>query len=103
MAERLAPRSRTLTAMLKRAAERFGPRPLCTIPGAQWTHRDALEATARRAGALREAGVRRGDRVAVMCTNRVELLEVFLACGWIGAICVPINTAAMRPQIEYYL
>src|SRR5207253_9966000 len=26
----------------------------------------------------------------------------FLACGWLGAIAVPINTASMRPQIEYY-
>src|SRR5262249_20259039 len=29
--------------------------------------------------------------------------ETFLACGWIGAIAVPINTASMGPQIEYYL
>jgi crotonobetaine/carnitine-CoA ligase len=38
-----------------------------------------------------------------MCGNRAELLEVFLACGWIGAIAVPINTASMGPQIDYYL
>src|SRR2546428_9919874 len=38
-----------------------------------------------------------------VCSNRVELLEVFLACGWIGAVCVPFNTASMGPQIEYYL
>ena len=89
--------------MLRRAAERFGDRPLLTIAGGQWRHRDAIETVARRAGALRAAGVERGDRVAIMCSNRVEMLEVFLACGWLGAIAVPINTASMRPQIEYYL
>ena len=31
------------------------------------------------------------------------MLEIILGCGWIGAIAVPINTAAMGPQIGYYL
>jgi crotonobetaine/carnitine-CoA ligase len=89
--------------MLRRAAERYGDRPLVKITGGDWRHRDAMEIAARRAGALRAAGIERGDRVALMCSNRVELLEVFLACGWLGAVAVPINTASMRPQIEYYL
>ena len=38
-----------------------------------------------------------------MCSNRVEFLEVLLGCGWIGAVAVPINTASMGPQIEYFL
>ena len=99
----LSPRERTLPAMLRRAAERYGDRPLATMTGAEWRHRDAAEIVARRAGALRAAGIGRGDRVAIMCSNRAELLEVFLACGWLGAVAVPINTASMRPQIEYYL
>ena len=103
MDEILAPRERTLPAMLRRAAHRFGERPLLEIPGGTWRHADAVGAVARRAGALRAAGIRRGDRVGLMCSNRVEQLEVFLACGWIGAVAVPINTAAMGPQIDYYL
>jgi len=30
-------------------------------------------------------------------------LEIVLGCGWIGAIAVPINNAAMGPQIAYCL
>jgi crotonobetaine/carnitine-CoA ligase len=52
---------------------------------------------------LRAAGVQRGDRVAVMCSNRAEFIETVLGCGWMGAVAVPINTASMRPQIEYVL
>jgi len=89
--------------MLRRAAERYRDRPLVKIAGGEWRHRDAVDIVARRAGALRAAGIGRGDRVALMCSNRIELLEVFLACGWLGAVAVPINTASMRPQIEYYL
>jgi len=99
----LTPAERTLPAMLRHGAARFAARPLCSIPGAQWSHRDAAEVAARRAGALRAAGIKRGDRVAVMCSNRAELLETLLGCGWLGAVCVPINVASMGPQIEYYL
>ncbi|MEJ8856552.1 ATP-dependent acyl-CoA ligase [Variovorax robiniae] len=94
---------RTLPAMLQRLAARFGDKPLLSIAGTRWTHAQAAEIVARRAGALQRAGVQRGDRVALMCGNRVECLEVFLACGWIGAISVPINTASMGPQIQYFL
>jgi crotonobetaine/carnitine-CoA ligase len=89
--------------MLRLAADRFGSRAAYAIPGAQWSHQEILDVATRRAGALRAAGVKRGDRVALMCGNRAELLELFLACGWIGAIAVPINTASMGPQIAYYL
>jgi crotonobetaine/carnitine-CoA ligase len=94
---------RTLPALLQHAAQAFDQRPLVGIAGASWTHRDAVHEAARRAAALRAAGVSRGERVALMCGSRAEFLETFLGCGWIGAITVPLNTAAMGPQIEYFL
>jgi carnitine-CoA ligase len=94
---------RTLPAMLQRAADRFGPRALLRIAGRTWCHADAASAAARRAGALARAGVARGDRVALMCGNRIEFIEVFLGAGWLGAATVPVNTASMGPQIEYFL
>ncbi|MCA0240794.1 MAG: AMP-binding protein [Proteobacteria bacterium] len=94
---------RTLPALLQRAALRFGDRPLLRAPGGQWTHAQAPVAVARRAAALRAAGIGTGDRVALMAGNRIETLEAVLACGWLGAAAVPINTAAMGPQIGYYL
>ncbi|MEJ8850421.1 ATP-dependent acyl-CoA ligase [Variovorax rhizosphaerae] len=103
MKEAEASSVRTLPAMLQGLAARFGDKPLLSIAGTRWTHAQAADIVARRAGALRRAGVQRGDRVALMCGNRVECLEVFLACGWIGAVSVPINTASMGPQIQYFL
>ncbi|HYF20422.1 MAG TPA: ATP-dependent acyl-CoA ligase [Ramlibacter sp.] len=97
------PYERTLPAMLRRQASRFGDQPFVSIPGADWTHRDMADVASRRAAALRSAGVQRGDRVAIMCGNRAEFLETFLGCGWIGAVAVPINTASMGPQIGYLL
>lgn len=46
---------------------------------------------ARLAGALRELGVGRGDRVAVLMLNQDRYLELFLATAWAGAVVVPLN------------
>ncbi len=99
----LPPSERTLPAMLARGASRHGARPLLGFGAASWSHRDLPRLAAARAATLRQAGVGRGDRVAVMLSNRIELIEVFVACGRIGAAAVPINTASMGPQIGYVL
>jgi len=99
----LPPAQRTLPALLQRQTELFAGRRLVKIAGREWSHEDAAAAAARRAGALTQAGIARGDRIALMCGNRIEFLEVFLGAGWMGAATVPINTASMGPQIEYFL
>jgi fatty-acyl-CoA synthase len=45
----------------------------------------------RVAAGLAERGVRKGDRVAILMTNRPEFVEVVLAANAIGAIGVPLN------------
>ena len=103
LAVSLAPRERTLPVLLQRQAERFADRAFMRIAGGSWSFAEAVTAAAGRAAALRAAGVKAGERVALMCSNRIEFLELFVGCGWMGAVCVPINTAAMGPQIAYYL
>ena len=94
---------RTLVHLLRWQAEQFGDRPFARIEGAQWTHADPVRHAAARASALKAAGIQRGDRVALMCGNRVEFLETVLACGWMGAVVVPVNTALMAAQLEHIL
>ena len=43
------------------------------------------------AGFLRSAGIGKGDRIAVLCRNRVEFFELLFAVGKLGAILVPLN------------
>jgi crotonobetaine/carnitine-CoA ligase len=70
---------------------------------ASLTNAEALDRAARRAGALAEAGIGRGDRVAVMSENRLEMIELWLGCAWLGAVLVPINTALRGPQLSHVL
>jgi crotonobetaine/carnitine-CoA ligase len=99
----LQPDDRTLPRMLELQAIRYGDRQLLACGGDTWSFRDARDIAAGRGASLRAAGVSAGDRVAILCANRLEMLEIILGCGWIGAVAVPINTAAMGPQIGYYL
>jgi crotonobetaine/carnitine-CoA ligase len=99
----LAPADRTLPRMLDIQAARHGERVLFSMAGSSWTFSEARHVASTRGAALRAAGICAGDRVAILCSNRIEMLEIFLGCSWIGAIAVPINAAAMGPQIAYCL
>jgi len=99
----VAPDDRTLPRLLDLQAARHKDRALFSCAGEVMTFVEAPRIAARAAGALHAAGVRQGDRVAVLCSNRPELLRVVLGCGWLGAIAVPINTAAKGPQLHYAL
>jgi len=94
---------RTLPAMLQLRAERMGDAPLFSDRRYSYTGRQAQEAAARRASVLAAAGVGKGDRVALLCSNRIEFLEVVLGCGWLGAVVVPINTASRGAQLQHIL
>ena len=43
------------------------------------------------AGLLAGEGVGAGDRVALLCRNRIEFFELLFAAGKLGAILVPLN------------
>ena len=57
MHEGLPPAQRTVPRMLLRQAALFAGRPALKLGAARWTHADAAPIAARRAGALRAAGV----------------------------------------------
>lgn len=99
----LPPDERTLPHMLRRQAALYGDRRLAEFADKTWSFADALDAATRFGGTLRAAGIGPGDTVAVICGNRPELLQVYLGCGWIGAVTVPINTASRGAQLAHIL
>ncbi|AKT36551.1 acyl-CoA synthetase [Chondromyces crocatus] len=58
---------------------------------ARLTYRDWNRQVNRTAHLLRQEGVTRGDRVAVLSKNCVEILDLWFACGKLGAIFQPLN------------
>ncbi|MCK9513483.1 MAG: ATP-dependent acyl-CoA ligase [Pigmentiphaga sp.] len=100
---RFAPARRTIAHLLRDGAERHGHRPLLSIGGQTWSHADMVAQVARRAATLATQGITTGNAVAILCRNRLEILESVLACAWLGAIAVPINVASRAPQVQYFL
>jgi len=98
-----APAERTLPAMLTRQAERYAKKPLVNVGDTTWSYANACDTAARFAAALRGAGVKAGDRIAVICSNRIEFLEILFGCAWLGAVAVPINVASRGPQLQHIL
>jgi acyl-CoA synthetase (AMP-forming)/AMP-acid ligase II len=64
----------------------------------QWRER-----IVRLAGALRDAGVRGGDRLAVLDLNHLATVELTLAASCLGAATVPVNFRLSHDQIRYIL
>jgi len=97
---------RTLPALLETRARRYGERTLyqCGADTSQSvSYRQAVRVAQSWAHVLQSWGVRTGDRVALLCANRIEFLHVFLGCAWMGAVCVPINTASKGAQLQHIL
>jgi acyl-CoA synthetase (AMP-forming)/AMP-acid ligase II len=57
----------------------------------------------RLAGALRHAGVRPGDRLAVIDLNHLATVELMLAASSLGAAMVPVNFRLSPDQVRYIL
>ncbi|WP_031467817.1 ATP-dependent acyl-CoA ligase [Sciscionella sediminilitoris] len=93
----------TLPALLERQANRFGDRDFLRIGELRRSYAQVRDAAAVAGGTLAAQGIRRGDQVAVLATNRVELLDTVLGCAWIGAVAVPLNTALRGEGLRHAL
>ena len=57
--------------------------------------------TRRLATALRDRGIGRGDRVAILSENRMEFLELFIAAARIGVIVACQNWRLATPELKH--
>jgi carnitine-CoA ligase len=83
----------TLAGAVRAAARRWPDRLAWRFdPGDQLTFADVHRLTAGYAQALRDRGVRSGDRVAVLLDNEAAFPLTWLALSLLGAATVPVNT-----------
>ncbi|WP_378941636.1 class I adenylate-forming enzyme family protein [Mesorhizobium sp. ANAO-SY3R2] len=92
-----------MTQSFRRAVQLGGDRT-ATIDGDERRSWREVDWRVRRlAGALAKLGVRKGDRVALLAMNSGRYLEVYFACFWLGAVCVPLNTRWTIDELSYGL
>jgi malonyl-CoA/methylmalonyl-CoA synthetase len=58
---------------------------------------------AQVAHALRRAGVKPGDRVAVQVEKSAEAVALYAACAQAGAVFLPLNTAYTAAEVAYFV
>jgi len=59
--------------------------------------------TLRSAALLTERGVRRGDRVAIYCENRIGFVYAYLALLRLGAVVIPVNVLYRAAELDHVL
>ena len=80
------------------------PQAIALIEGSQrltWLEFEAR--IARTAGALKEAGLSFGDRVAILLQNRSACLEILLGAARLGAVTLPLNLRLTPTEIAYQI
>jgi acyl-CoA synthetase (AMP-forming)/AMP-acid ligase II len=88
---------------LERAADRFGEHPALRAGDATWSYRDVDGLSNALARHLAGRGVGRGDRVAVMTTNRPEFVTVVHAVSKLGAAAVLLSPAWKSIEVGHAL
>jgi malonyl-CoA/methylmalonyl-CoA synthetase len=76
---------------------------ICDVGGAsrELTFGEIADRAARLAVALRRRGLVAGDRLAVQLVNRVEFIDLFVACVQSGIVLVPINVLYREREIAH--
>ncbi len=76
-------------------------RPALETDSAQFTFGELEARSNRLAHALHTRGLRAGDRIAYLLQNRVEIIDLWLACVKLGLIAVPVNILYQAREIAH--
>jgi long-chain acyl-CoA synthetase len=92
-----------LAENLLRSAARYPDRPAIRLDDTVLTYAGLADRSARAAGFLGVAGVRPGDRVALMLPNVPEFAVVYYGILRAGGVVVPMNPLLKEREVAYYL
>ncbi|NYD41267.1 acyl-CoA synthetase [Nocardioides panaciterrulae] len=71
--------------------------------GRTTTYAELADRSHRLAWGLRSRGVQRGDRIAFLGLNSVELVVAMFATARLGAVFLPLNTRLAAPELAHVL
>jgi acyl-CoA synthetase (AMP-forming)/AMP-acid ligase II len=92
----------SVVAMLRASVDRDPDgEAVVEVGGPRLSFRQLWDGAARVAGGLREAGVDRGDRVAIRLGNGADWVLGFLGTLLAGGVAVPVNTRLTEAEAQY--
>jgi len=93
----------TPVRFLRYAEQQFPNKTAVVCGERRFTYAQFAERASRLAGALREAGVNAGDRVAFLSLNCHRLLEAYYGVLEAGAVLLPLNIRLAPAELSYIL
>jgi long-chain acyl-CoA synthetase len=96
-------RPKSIWEMVASASARNGDGDalICGERRLRW--RDVASQAAQVAAGLRDKGLRRGDRIALLLGNRIEFVLSMFAAAHLGLVTVLLSTRQQKPELAYVL
>lgn len=94
---------RTIGRILQEKANRIPDLTFLRFQGTDYTYADLERTTNQFANGYTARGIGFGDHVAVMLPNCPEFFWTVWGLGKIGAVAVPLNTAAKGDMLRYFI
>lgn len=95
--------SLNLASIVHEGSKAFGDEIALIHTDRSYTYRELAGAVSRFAAALRDSGVRPGDKVGVMIPNRPEFTIAYYGILTVGAVVVPLNILLVADEVAFTL
>ncbi len=92
-----------LPNFLKKSAEEYPEREAIYFMGKRITYRELMDDVHRMARALKELGVKQGERVSIMLANSPQAVISYYAVLMIGGVVVQTNPMYKERELEHLL
>jgi non-ribosomal peptide synthetase component E (peptide arylation enzyme) len=99
----MLPERRTVGALLAHLAQARPQQDAVVLPPQRLTYAALYAQATAVAGGLWRLGIRTGEPVALLMSNRSEWITVAFGCALIGAPVVALSTWSRRVELEYVL
>ncbi len=96
-------RAQSLSAMLRRAAQRHGERTAIICGDVTWSYAALCQQVDRLAAGLRQLSIVPGDRIAILARNSHAFIALRFAIARADAVLVPINFMLNVDDVRYIL
>src|ERR687893_290330 len=101
MSEKVFRSELTPVSFLRRSAYMFPEKTAVVYGARRYSYSELEERVDRLSSRLRDAGLKKGDRVAFLCPNTPPMLEAHYAVPAAGLVLVAINTRLGKDEVSY--
>lgn len=93
----------SLVDMVIKSADKWPDNTAYTYYGHKVTYKNFVKKIERAARALKNYGVKEGDRVTICMPNTPEGITMVYAVNMVGAICNMVHPLSSEKELEYYI